>query len=177
MSTPRECFDRERAYIERVAGKVVRRYRDRIELREALTVALGGLWRTAIRHHALPPDQFRTLAARRAAGSIIDHYRESDWRGRTGYQAVPHAIRYEYNSRRDPYEPTDVVEAAELSALFRRAVARLSESERSVVQSRYLSDSPVVGAALAQRMGITEGRVSQLASAAVARLRRELAGS
>ncbi len=76
--TPGEVFERHRGLAHRVALGYLRKLPQSIEASEVQTVALGGLWDAALRHHRLPEGEFEAMALVRIRGAIIDDLRTRD---------------------------------------------------------------------------------------------------
>lgn len=86
--TPDEAFEQHRPLAARVALAYLRKLPSSIERREIKNIALGGLWETALRHHALPKLEFEAMAIVRIRGAIADELRARDHfprRVRQGY--------------------------------------------------------------------------------------------
>lgn len=72
----------------------------------------------------------------------------------------------------DGVTPIDVIEAREQVAYLHDAVAQLPERLRAVVEGYFFADRPM--AELAEQLGVSESRISQLRAEAVALLRGAL---
>ena len=75
----------------------------------------------------------------------------------------------------DAASPLDDVVARRENEALHRAVAALPEREREIIQMRYFQGMP--SKAIAQAMGLSEARISQLHARATSRLRELLAES
>ena len=76
--TPGEAFDQYRDLAHRIALGYLRKLPQSVEAVEIQTVALGGLWDAALRHHRLPEAEFEAVAIVRIRGAIIDDLRARD---------------------------------------------------------------------------------------------------
>ncbi|CAN5690653.1 FliA/WhiG family RNA polymerase sigma factor [soil metagenome] len=97
------------------------------------------------------------------------------------YRSVVLALDYEVNDAdedltlvdvladRDTLEPSEELEARELTAFLRDAVALLPERHRTVISGYFLEGRKSLD--LAADLGVTESRISQLRSEALAMLR------
>jgi RNA polymerase sigma factor for flagellar operon FliA len=124
---------------------------------------------------------FRTHAFTRMNGAIADEMRKRDHLSRSMRQAVSVGLA------KDPGPPAPLteevvdelvdpaleLELVETAAVLRDAIHALPERERFVMWLRLEDELPL--REIGQLLGVTESRVSQIATKALARLREQLA--
>lgn len=119
---------------------------------------------------------FRTAAARERVASLHDDA-DSDTLQDFIATAVGLGLGFllEQQSMPGGMQPTDAyaeLEKAEMSAAVAESVEQLSERQRAVVVMHYYHQLPFVE--VAERLGVTKGRISQLHKQALERLRCRL---
>ena len=130
---------------------------------DALAAALWGLLDAALRYDAARGVSFSSYAVPRIDGEIAEMARTT--RRRRTVQLVPDRV---------PTSPAtvDLVCSDEVARTVRAAVGRLPDRQRAVVEAVDLGHQ--TQRALARRWGLTDGRVSQIRSQALRRLRRDM---
>lgn len=168
--------------------QVVRRFLGRVPanvLRDDLVAAgLVGLL-DALRKNAADAEgrrapTFEWYARVRIRGAILDELRDQDWIARRarerlrGQETQPHMVGLDELPSGEPLvddakAPDQSLERRDLE----RAVALLPERERRIVSMHYFQGVQLK--AIAVHLGVSEPRISQLHSRAIARLRTCLA--
>lgn len=168
---------------------VVRRFLGRVHpnvLRDDLVAAglaglLDALRKNAADEHGLRGPGFEWYARVRIRGAILDELREQDWITRRARQQLraddvrPTLLAFDDLPDGEP--ATRYASESPDGALTRRdlerAVAALPERERRIVSLHYFQGVQLKH--IAVELGVSEPRISQLHSRAIARLRETLA--
>ena len=162
-------------FAKKLANAVVNSQRLTIEYEEAQSCALVGLVDAAQRYDPTRSVSFKSFAYRRIAGEIIDHCRRNSFVRRRGLEK---GIKYEVVSANTGWE--DDSEFAILPAIqvdvdlkldFEVALEILTDREKRVVLALAAGAR---GREVAADLGVTESRVSQIASEARAKLERRM---
>lgn len=124
---------------------------------DALSAGMLGLVDAARKHSTDAP--FDAYARLRIRGAVLDYLRG---------EPEPHDELDEQRVASDD-DHAAVVERRDLVTHLARV---LDERERTVIGLHYLRDCPV--GTIAARLGVTQGRVSQINGAALARMRAEV---
>jgi RNA polymerase sigma-32 factor len=74
----------------------------------------------------------------------------------------------------DRYSPDQIIEKNDLLLKTLTTIETLPDREKDIIQSRWLSDSPVTLDVLGQKHGVSLGRVRQVEKAALAKMRQSL---
>ena len=180
-----ELLARYTPLVRQIAGGFQRKL-PRSVLREDLIAAgMAGLW-DAIRRHAGKSDEsFEWYVRVRIRGAILDELRAQDWLPRRvraavsedGTSCAPSVVRFDDVSDWEQSRCLASSEAASdvaVEAKFRhetlvRAVDQLPERERHIVAAHYFRG--VRFKDLGAELGVSEPRISQLHSRAMARLK------
>jgi RNA polymerase sigma factor for flagellar operon FliA len=187
-STPtREELAAYMPLVHQVVARVLRRLPPNV-LREDLVAAGAYGLVDALRKNAERTTAFEWYARIRIRGAVVDELRAQDWltrRARTrvtraqasgeaaslsvvGFDDLPDGQAF---GHADPSatSPLSQVETRMERAALERAVGHLPEREASIVRWYYFEGAPFKD--IAARLGVSEPRVSQLHSRAMARLR------
>jgi RNA polymerase sigma-32 factor len=74
----------------------------------------------------------------------------------------------------DRYSPDQIIEKNDLLLKTLTTIETLPDREKDIIQSRWLSDSPVTLDVLGQKHGVSLERVRQVEKAALAKMRQSL---
>ncbi len=176
----------ELTLVRQLAGALVRRLPPHIELDELIALGNLGLVEARRRFDASRGVPFAAFAALRIRGAMLDGLRAEDLisrdersRVRRDEQATPSAVRVELDADLDHSDgvlPADeLLERRQLLAALKAALPKLPARDREVVERHFLDEQPL--RVIAERLGVTESRVCQIAGAAVARLRTHMIGA
>jgi RNA polymerase sigma factor for flagellar operon FliA len=185
--------------VERIVAHFMRRLPRSVQREDLMAAGMLGLFH-ALRWSAHTcPEMFASYARIRIRGSIVDELRRHDWSPRRRKETAPNAAESASNVTSITAPATEarprvtVVAFDDLwagaaagfaedcaspleSMLERRehealhtAVAALPEREREIVRMRYFQGMP--SKAIAQVMGLSEARISQLHARAMTHLR------
>jgi RNA polymerase sigma factor for flagellar operon FliA len=124
---------------------------------------------------------FRTHAYKRMHGAMADELRKRDHLPRSARQAVSAGLAEDPGPPTplsdelvdELVDPTLALEHVETAALLRDAIHALPDRERFVMWLRLEDELPL--REIGQLLGVTESRVSQIATKALERLREQLA--
>lgn len=174
-----EAFDREREFALMIAAAKYRQFGRWVSRDELRQVVLVALWKSAVRRHTLPADEFHFFIRRRLPGAVIDHIRN---------ELTPfgrHALRKGYGSEcvtdLDTLEDTtnyrfsytvdmeETLDARARSDRLRSAMTRIHPRHRAVLSARLFDGRQAKD--VAREFGVTEARVSQMTARAVEALR------
>jgi len=148
---------------------------------DLLAAAHVGLWRSALKHHRLPPAEFEAVAIVRIRGAIADELRSQDWLtryARASFGQGLSRLHVDALKRTDSIRELSVrpdiegdIDRADLSRELAEAVARLPKRERFIVRS-LLRGREMGKIAIALRL--SQPRASQLLKRAVELLRQSM---
>lgn len=147
--------------------------------------ALFGLWQSAIKHYALPREQFEAVAYLRIRGGCVDVIRLEDHLTRHSRKlGLGKQIRrksLDWLEFHDPllaevatqWDPDAELDTVARSAALQAAIERLPERLRGITRKVLAGRLQRV---IAEEMGITEPRVNQMMTQATEMLREDLLG-
>jgi RNA polymerase sigma factor for flagellar operon FliA len=192
--------------VERIVSHFMRRLPRSVQRDDLVAAGTLGLFHALRASEHTCPEMFAAYARIRIRGSIVDELRRHDWSPRRRKETTPNAngpasvTSIVPGASIPPVRPVvavvgfddlpagstagladegaspleDVLARREHDAL-RAAVEGLPEREREILEMRYFQDMP--SKAIAQAMGLSEARISQLHARATSRLREILADS
>lgn len=175
-------FERHKKFAYSIAYSVSRNLPSEIDRADVQASALLGLWESALKHHALPDDQFLAYAGIRIRGACWDGLRASDWISRRDRQSVietgsafqvvglERAVGFT-----DFYTKPNVealIDAGRRMVAVKKAVRRLPKQQRLIVRRILAGERQVE---IGRDLGYTDARISQIVSAALICLRSALA--
>ena len=191
--------------VQRIVAHFMRRLPRSVQREDLIAAGTLGLFHALRSSEHTCPEMFAAYARIRIRGSIVDELRRHDWSPRRRKESgagsngnVPAPVSSIAGASIPPVRPRvavvgfddlpagstaglaqdgaspldDVLERREHAALH-AAVQQLPEREREIVQMRYFQDLP--SKAIAQAMGLSEARISQLHARATTRLKDLLA--
>lgn len=157
-----ELVTTHRWVAESLAARAMTKYRVPESMRDELkSAAVLGLVEAASRFDPAKGTQFTTWAFRRIQGSIVDELRSS---GRE--------ILEEAEAVSELPSPEEQAAMAETARSLRRAVQRLPQRERDVLQGHYLEGRDLNE--IASDMGCVKSSVARYKARALDRLRKRL---
>jgi RNA polymerase sigma factor for flagellar operon FliA len=171
------------ALVRQIAASIARRIPSHIERDELIALGALGWVEARARFDAARGVPFSGFAAMRIRGAILDGLRAADTlsrsdRKRAKASAEPTAPRIfasedEIDSAVDnaAADAAEVLQHEELRQELHVALATLPERERHVLSRHFFEDVPMK--AIGIELGVTESRVSQIVTAAVAKLRNK----
>jgi RNA polymerase sigma factor for flagellar operon FliA len=123
---------------------------------------------------------FAWYARTRIRGAVLDELRAQDWLGRRARERMAggegqqaHLVSFEdEGDLAGGDDPCELAEASSQRRALAAALLRLSDRERAVVRRYYFDGARLKD--IAQELGLSEPRVSQILARAVARLRELL---
>lgn len=155
-------------WAKNVAGQAARSLP--IDFDEAVGVGNEGLVQAALRYDPAQ-GEFKTYAYRRIRGAIIDHCRKDAFVGRKGLERGEKVTMVSVNETNDFGEAIVQIAAIDsdpdLRIDFENALKKLTDREQKVVLS---IATGIRGTELAVELGVTESRVSQIATEAKKKL-------
>lgn len=164
--------------VEKIARKVLRRLPPHMELDDLIGDGMVGLLDAARRYDAARGWRFATFAGHRIFGAILDGLRRQDPLARThraerrasGVDTLDEQLTAEHVARRGTWgvDMDQVIDHRQRRAWVEHWLAALPRREAFVVRARLAGETQ---AAIARRLGVTAGRVSQLERRAIVRLR------
>ena len=189
-----ELLARYTPLVRQIAGGFQRKL-PRSVLREDLIAAgMGGLWDAIRRQGGKSDDSFEWYVRVRIRGAILDELRAQDWlprraraaaeanAGTDAYVPPPSVVRIddvsEWEQNRclaDASSSESAVAAKFTQETLAKAVELLPERERHIVSSHYFRG--VKFKDLGAELGVSEPRISQLHSRAIARLKELMASA
>ncbi len=181
--------------VDQVVRSFVCRVPPNVPRGDLLSAARWGLVDAVRRNQGCGGPAFESYARLRIRGAVIDELRSHDYLPRRarwlvsgrrvakpGDSMAPRAVvSLEDLSAPDANslltdnfatDPSVAAEASDTRAELKRAVARLPEREREIVSLHYFGGMKFKD--IGRRLGVSEPRISQLHSRAVARLRADL---
>lgn len=180
----KRVFDEHIVYARNLARRLIKKF-PKEEVSEFEASALVGLWDAARSYHSLPEEEFKAVALSRIRGAILDEIRLKDW--------LPRKVRKDLGS--DIIEVrlealTDgLVPIIELEMSYvidmeeeidkRRKLNKLSLAIDSLpTRSRNIVKAILAGDKqedIGLSVGVTHGRVNQIAKEAAKTLNQEIA--
>ena len=147
-----------------------------IEEEDAIQAALIGLLEAARRYDPAKNDHFRKYAYLRINGAIVDEVRRNSFVSRTGHEQ---GLRIEMKSLDETYadsgipiyEVVDKEGTPELGVDLQAAMDTLTERERKVMWGLAAG---LTSREIGKEFGVTESRISQIATKARQQLQEEL---
>lgn len=168
--------------VRQIAASVARRLPSHIERDELVSLGALGWAEARVRFDPSRGVPFAGFAAMRIRGAILDGLRSVDTLTRgerrrarasaecTAPRVVSSDEEVEAAAAPSDGDVSDLLAQEEMLDELRAALNGLPERERLVVQRHFLDGVPM--RAVGAELGVTESRISQIASGAVARLRR-----
>ena len=168
-----------------IARRVPRSLHDDVRAAAAI-----GAWQASTRFGAGTKDQLRAYATQRIRGAILDELRNHDWmprRLRASKEQFSQFSLEEYIFAKDPIggprrgypEPLvalatqeDDAQAVRDAEALRKALRRLTPRERLILAETYGRERLLQ--AVADELGVTEARVSQIRTLAIRRLQETM---
>jgi len=204
MYTAKGQLDRDALFrqhlplVRRIAHHMIAKLPPNVELDDLVQVGMIGLTDALSRYEAAQGVQFETFASQRIRGAMLDELRDGDWmsRGaRKSQKEIEQALhRVEQRLGRSPMEseiggegeegfldrhvadegadPMAVLRDQRLRASLVAAIKQLPEREQHIMGMYYEHDMNLKE--IAAVLGVTESRVCQLHSQAIARLRTKM---
>jgi RNA polymerase sigma factor for flagellar operon FliA len=185
--------------VHRIAAYFARRLPKSVQREDLVAAGTLGLFYALRSSEHTCPEMFASYARIRIRGAIVDELRRNDWAPRRrkvrndaapgGAQVIPlvpvrpaaiQVIGFDDLPPTTTFQdegdsPFVEVEAKFESNSLREAVAMLPEREREIIRMRYFDGSS--SKAIAQKLQLSEARVSQLHARATGRLREILSGA
>jgi RNA polymerase sigma factor for flagellar operon FliA len=181
-----ELLAQFRPIVEGIVAQFVRRLPRRVRREDLLGAGMLGLLQ-ALRDSRHSSEEMLCAYIRiRVRGAIIDDLRRADWSTRRSQKegVVPVSVvciedlppqAPEANPPSEWPSPFEALEGKRNSANVGNALRRLPEREREVLTLRYFEE--VASKDIANRLGVSEARISQIHASGVARLRDMLSDS
>jgi RNA polymerase sigma factor FliA len=168
--------------VRRVVGRLARRLPANVQRDDLMAAGAFGLVDSLRRNGGDGGASFEGYARTRIRGAVFDELRAQDWLSRRARAAggVGAFVSFEDVASDDDLglaasdNPAEALESCVLLRALALAVAQLPERERRVVGRHYYEGARLkdIGAEL----GVSEPRISQILSRAIARLRGALGG-
>jgi len=170
--------------VHRIVGGFLRRLPRNILREDLIAAGMGGLWDAIRRHPKGEGAHFEYYVRTRVRGAILDELRAQDWLPRRARAAaavdpnllsvvVRHDDLSEFEQKGILVCHTAADELLDASRMLRRLLGYIDElplRERHIISEHYFRG--VKFKDLAAELGVSESRVSQLHSRAIARLRQ-----
>ena len=168
--------------VKQIAASVARRLPSHIERDELISLGALGWAEARQRFDASRGVPFAGFAAMRIRGAILDGLRSCDTLTRgerrraraestlTPARVVSNDEEVEAAAAPSDGDASDVLAQEEMIDELRQALATLPERERYIVTRHFFEDVPM--RAIGAELGVTESRISQIVTGAMARLRR-----
>jgi RNA polymerase sigma factor for flagellar operon FliA len=178
--------------VNQIAGGFMRKLPRNVLKDDIVAAGMVGLW-TALQKHDERPESFEWYVRIRIRGSIIDELRAQDWlprraRARAAAEAVlgpyvsnpcPAVVRFddvsEFEQNRMLKDASENSEALAVThqtkEMILESLDTLPERERFIIAQHYFEG--VKFKTLADELGVSEPRISQLHSRAMQRLRAQ----
>lgn len=172
--------------VHQVVGWVQRRLPKTVDRNDLLAAGMIGLWQAICKTAALESEKFECYARTRIRGAVFDELRTQDWLTRrirenalTGRTSIPSItlygdedtldlIEYQFRQTEETFT-TKLLYQKELRLLLKVELAKLPVRQQYVLTCLFFKGMQTKE--LAITMGITEPRVSQIASKGLARLK------
>lgn len=180
--------------VRKIAGGFQRKLPRNVLREDLIAAGMSGLWDAIRRHPDGGDDSFEWYVRVRIRGAILDELRAQDWlprraraaaearAGTDAYLPPPSVVRIddvsEWEQNRclsDAASSESAVAAKFTQETLVKAVDLLPERERHIVSSHYFRG--VKFKDLGAELGVSEPRISQLHSRAIARLKELMAGA
>ncbi len=178
--------------VRKIAGGFQRKLPRNVLREDLIAAGMSGLWDAIRRHPDGGDDSFEWYVRVRIRGAILDELRAQDWlprraraaaeanAGTDAYVPPPSVVRIddvsEWEQNRclaDASSSESAVAAKFTQETLAKAVQLLPERERHIVSSHYFRG--VKFKDLGAELGVSEPRISQLHSRAIARLKELMA--
>ncbi|MDB4966653.1 MAG: polymerase sigma factor for flagellar operon [Myxococcales bacterium] len=167
--------------VKQIAASVARRLPTHVDRDELVSLGALGWVEARVRFDHTRGVPFAGYAAMRIRGAILDGLRACDTlsrgdRKRAKADSAPTLPRIVSDEQEIEAATSDQFDASELLAQeemieeLREALDTLNERERYILTRHYFNDVPM--RAIGEELGVTESRISQIVSGAVARLRQ-----
>ena len=165
--------------VRRVVRKLARRLPANVQRDDLLAAGVFGLVDSLRRNGGDGGDAFEGYARCRIRGAVFDELRAQDWLSRRARAGEAPAcfvsfdeVSFDEHGLAGPEDPAEAFESRSLCRALAGALERLAERERTVVARYYFEGRRLkeIGAEL----GVSEPRISQILSRAIARLRQML---
>ena len=168
--------------VRQIAASVARRLPTHVDRDELISLGALGWAEARARFDQSRGVPFAGYAAMRIRGAILDGLRAIDTlsrgdRKRAKADSSPTAPRIVNDQAEveaavaSEADASDVLQQEELRQELRGALERLPTRDRYILQRHFFDDVPM--RAIGVELGVTESRISQIASAAVAKLREQ----
>jgi RNA polymerase sigma factor for flagellar operon FliA len=180
--------------VRKIAGGFQRKLPRNVLREDLIAAGMSGLWDAIRRHPDGGDDSFEWYVRVRIRGAILDELRAQDWlprraraaaeahAGTDAYMPPPSVVRIddvsEWEQNRclaDASSSESAVAAKFTQETLVKAVELLPERERHIVSSHYFRG--VKFKDLGAELGVSEPRISQLHSRAIARLKELMASA
>lgn len=180
--------------VRKIAGGFQRKLPRNVLREDLIAAGMSGLWDAIRRHPDGGDDSFEWYVRVRIRGAILDELRAQDWlprraraaaeahAGTDAYVPPPSVVRIddvsEWEQNRclaDASSSESAVAAKFTQETLAKAVELLPERERHIVSSHYFRG--VKFKDLGAELGVSEPRISQLHSRAIARLKELMASA
>lgn len=171
--------------VRKIVGGFQRKLPRNVLREDLMQAGLTGLW-DAVQRFVGPDEQFPFYARCRIRGAILDELRAQDWMPRrmraqaAKNQSTLNVVRIDDVSEHDQGRHLAVSPLAEQLLTDQEtrervvmAMLQIPDRERQIIEDHYFDGIKLKD--LAQRLGVSEPRVSQLHSRAVERLEQLLA--
>jgi len=180
--------------VRKIAGGFQRKLPRNVLREDLIAAGMSGLWDAIRRHPDGGDESFEWYVRVRIRGAILDELRAQDWlprraraaaeahAGTDAYVPPPSVVRIddvsEWEQNRclaDASSSENAVAAKFTQEILAKAVELLPERERHIVSSHYFRG--VKFKDLGAELGVSEPRISQLHSRAIARLKELMASA
>ncbi len=187
-----QLLDEYLPLVRKIAGGFQRRLPRHVLREDLIAAGMAGLWDAIRKHGNSAEDGFEWYVRVRIRGAILDELRAQDWlprraraaaeahAGTDAYVPPPSVVRIddvsEWEQNRclcDASSSESAVAAKFTQETLVKAVELLPERERHIVSSHYFRG--VKFKDLGAELGVSEPRISQLHSRAIARLKELMA--
>lgn len=168
--------------VKQIAASIARRLPSHVERDELIALGALGWTEARQRFDASRGVPFAGFAATRIRGAILDGLRQCDTltrgerrRARAEATLTPARVvssdeEVEAAVSPESRDACELLAQEEMTEELRRALTTLPERERHIVTRHFFEEVPM--RAIGVELGVTESRISQLITGAVARLRR-----
>lgn len=168
--------------VRRVVQKVARRLPSNVQRDDLLAAGVFGLVDSLQRNGGDGGAAFAWYARVRIRGAVFDELRAQDWLSRRVRDQLPGGVEARFVSFEDASiceaelaaadDPAELVEASSERRALAWAIEQLAERDRFVVGRYYFDGARLKD--IAAELGLSEPRISQIVSRALARLRELL---
>jgi RNA polymerase sigma factor for flagellar operon FliA len=167
--------------VKQIAASVARRLPTHIDRDELVSLGALGWAEARVRFDASRGVPFAGYAAMRIRGAILDGLRACDTLSRADRKrakldsapTLPRIVSDEVeveSAAADQHDACELLAQEEMFEELRTALDKLNQRERYILTRHYFNDVPM--RAIGEELGVTESRISQIVSGAVARLRQ-----